>query len=693
MGRSDVGSHPPKPARDKEPPTVRFTPLLLTVVCMVAPVAEGRMLFAADAVLQPIQRVIPPHGVAIPTEARTRLQVAVAALEKRIERFRRSDAPNEMRRHVADVEVYLKGPAWALELDEFFAPADVDKAAGQLETGSRRLSQLESGRAPWRRATGQVVRGFVSSLDGSTQPYGLDIPEGLDLDHPCPLYVWLHGRGERTTEVDFIDRVERGPGRLVPENAIVLHPFGRYCNGFKSAGETDVMEAIQAITAEYAIDESRIVLAGFSMGGAGAWHLGAHYPSHWAAVQPGAGFAETALYQQLTTPDLYPPPHERKLWGLYDVPGYVRNLFNMPVLAYSGEIDKQIQAAKVMEGAFAVNGRMLDHLIGPNTEHKIHPAALAEIHRRLAKYAANGIDRHPSQVWLQTRTLRYSACHWVQMLGLREHWRDARVDAQRDANHIHLATENVTALRLTSPWADPEQFAAVLSIHVDGQNLSTPALPRRRELLLAKTDGQWRTVDAYPVDGSLHKVPGLTGPIDDVVMEPFLIVTPSGTSQHPMVERWVQFELNHFRDRWRRLFRGEVREKRDTEVTAEDARKYHLIVFGDPTSNRWLAQVADGIPIQWTNSQLEIAGRRYDPSDHMPLLIYPNPVAPNRYVAINSGMTFREGHDRTNSLQNPKLGDWAVISLAAPPDASAPGRVMEAGFFDEHWQFPAPSTR
>jgi hypothetical protein len=29
------------------------------------------------------------------------------------------------------------------------------------------------------------------------------------------------------------------------------------------------------------------------MGGAGSWSIGAHYPDLWAAVQPGAGFAET----------------------------------------------------------------------------------------------------------------------------------------------------------------------------------------------------------------------------------------------------------------------------------------------------------------------------------------------------------------------------------------------------------------
>ena len=76
-----------------------------------------------------------------------------------------------------------------------------------------------------------------------------------------------------------------------------------------------------------------------------------HYADRWTALSPGAGFAETARYNRLT-PDKFPPWYEQQLWGAYDVPGYVRNLFNPAVVAYSGEKDKQIQAARVMEEAF-----------------------------------------------------------------------------------------------------------------------------------------------------------------------------------------------------------------------------------------------------------------------------------------------------------------------------------------------------
>jgi hypothetical protein len=51
----------------------------------------------------------------------------------------------------------------------------------------------------------------------------------------------------------------------------------------------------------------------------------------------------------------------------------------------------------------------------------------------------------------------------------------------------------------------------------------------------------------------------------------------------------------------------------------------------------------------------------------VPQMIYPSPFGAGRYVLLNSGTTFREAHDTTNSMQNPKLPDWAVVDAAAAP--------------------------
>ncbi|SVB47990.1 uncharacterized protein METZ01_LOCUS200844, partial [marine metagenome] len=67
-------------------------------------------------------------------------------------------------------------------------------------------------------------------------------------------------------------------------------------------------------------------------------------------------------------------------------------------------------------------------------------------------------------------------------------------------------------------------------------------------------------------------------------------------------------------------------------------------------------------------------------------LIHPNPLSSSHCVVIHSGPTFRESHDRTNSLQNPKLPDWAIRDLNQPPNGESAGKVVAADFFDERRQ-------
>lgn len=640
---------------------------------------------AAAADLPKIPRIIPPPGIEVPQDELTRITDELAKAEARMAPLR---ALGKRQQLLFDVEVYLKAVRYAIEQGEFYDAKDAGRALDLLKTANERLDQLLLTQPAWPGATGLAVRGYRSKLDNSVQPYGLVIPEKLDLTKPAPLYVWLHGRGDKMTDLQFIHQRERSVGQIAPPDAIVLHPFGRYCNAFKFAGEVDVFEAIASVSANYPIDPQRIVLWGFSMGGAGAWHLGAHYPDRWVAVSPGAGFAETARYQGLDPETI--PDYERKLWGLYDVPGYVRSLFNVPVIAYSGEMDKQIQAARVMEEAFQQHDKQLTHLIGPGMGHKYHPDTLAEIAQRVSQYVSRGRDPQPRTVSLQTQTLRYNQCDWITINGLEEHWREARVDAQvLDHDRLRLKTQNVTKLRLTLPWRAGAGFQSTKTIEIDGNRIVYDSAHPAVDLeLSANSSGKaaWQIVSSRRSVSPLRKSPGRQGPIDDVWMEPFLVVLPSGTAAHPQVEAWTQAEVAHFQDRWRRLFRGELRIKKDHEVTDADLTDYNVVLWGDRASNRLIDKALDSLPIRWNDSAVTVGDQSFAGAGHVLAMIYPNPENPRRYVVLNSGPTFREAHDRSNSLQTPKLPDWAVIDLSQPPDDKAPGKIAAAGFFDEQWR-------
>jgi hypothetical protein len=421
-----------------------------------------------------------------------------------------------------------------------------------------------------------------------------------------------------------------------------------------------------------------VALMGFSMGGAGAKHLGAHYADHWAVMHAGAGFAETRRYQNLKVEDV--PSWEATLWGVNDSTDYVRNLFNIPVLCYSGEEDTQMKAAVILGEAYEANGRKLEHLVAPKTGHKYQPDFLKQVMAFIAKAVAAGRNPAPEQVFFETKTLRYPRQYWVEALGLEEHWKDSRVDAQADAKGVTATTSNIARLRLSWPG-----LKAGGKVTLDGQALTVGALKPKEGAVFEREGKTWKQA-TQPLPEGLHKVPGLQGPIDDAFMGPFLVVLPSKPCADAAVERWVQGESAHQRERWAALMRGEPRVKQDSEVTAEDIAAYHLVLWGDAAANSVTAKVLPKLPIAWDATGVTVGAKRHDGAQHVPTLIHPNPLNPLKYVVLNSGLTFREAHDKTNSQQNPKLPDWAVIDITQAPSESAPGRIAAAGFFDERWQ-------
>jgi dienelactone hydrolase len=551
---------------------------------------------------------------------------------------------------------------------------------------------LARGESGWQTQAGPAALAYVSEIDGSVQPYGLYIPASYSLasPHRWRLDVWFHGRSETLSEVNFLDQVQRGGGPFVAPDTFVLQPYGRYCNANKFAGETDLFEALADVKRRFKIDENRIVIRGFSMGGAACWHFAAHHASEWAAAAPGAGFAETAEYLQIAKQEPVPPEWwERKLWQLYDCPVYAANFFNVPVVAYSGEIDRQKQAADIMSAALLKEGIPLVHIIGPQTAHSYHPASKVAIDMRIDGIAAAGRNPVPKRVRLVTPTLKYNRQAWVQVDALARHWEIARVDAELvNDQSVQLQTRGVTGVTLSIPSGRaPFDPAAKPAIRVDGAALEGPPVfsDRSWTVHLRKMAGRWSVVETAD-DGTLRKRHNLQGPIDDAFMGSFLIVRPTGRTAAARAASWVESEMGRAVSEWRRQFRAEPRVKDDREVTDSDIAAHNLVLWGDPASNALLGRIAAKLPLQWTADKIQVGSRNYTASDHVLILIYPNPLNPRRYVVLNSGFTFREYDYLTNARQVPKLPDWAVVNLATPPGPRFPGRIVAANFFGEDWQ-------
>jgi hypothetical protein len=642
----------------------------------------------ADNVASNVRR-IPKLGIEVPASDRQELQAGLDRLAESVRGLETSrDA--KVQRLLPDVRVYFKAMHDALRFQEFFAPAEVKKAKELLKEGLERAEQLKAGSSPWAEKTGLVVRGYVSKLDDSVQPYGLVVPESYSAKGPrVRLDVWFHGRGETLSEVNFLDEHRKQPGQFTPEDTIVLHPYGRYCNAFKFAGEVDVLEAIDDVRKRYRIDDERISVRGFSMGGAACWQFAVHYSDRWFAANPGAGFAETPRFLKVfQREELKPSWFEQKLWRLYDCTDVAGNLYQCPTVAYSGELDSQKQAADVMAEALAAEGLTLRHVIGPQTKHAIHAASKLEIERDMAALARRGLNRTPRQVQFSTYTLRYNRMNWVTVDALGAHWEKARVRASLRPDGPEVTTENVQALTLSfGPGTFPPRPGGdAPRVTIDGATVEGPRSQSDASWRceLHREGGTWK-LGALPA-AQVRKRHGLQGPIDDAFMDRFLVVRPTGESSHGAFRKWSDQERDRAVEHWRRHFRGEARVKDDTAVTDADIASANLVLWGDPASNAVLKRIADRLPISWDRERIKVGDREFAAENHALLMVYPNPLNPDRYVVLNSGFTFRDYDYLNNARQTPKLPDWAVIDLRTPPDARFPGKVADAGFFGENWE-------
>jgi hypothetical protein len=677
-------------------PALRILVFMLTILGTSAvTMADG----AGDNVADKVRR-IPPAGVQVPDEHRATLQKSLDELNAAIAKLK-AELPEPRKALLPDIEIFARAVDQALRFDEFFHERDTEAAAVLLNEGRSRAESLAKGEAPWTTQTGLVVRGFRSKLDDTVQPYGLVIPDDYRAEGPAVRCdVWLHGRLENTVELQFIRGRMTNRGDIAPPRTIVVHPFGRFSNAFKFAGEVDVWEALAHAQSQYVINPDRVSIRGFSMGGAGAWHFTVHYPDRFFASNPGAGFSETPKFLKVfQNEDSQPPEWERTLWKMYDCPEWVENLRMIPTIAYSGEIDKQKQAADVMaEACQTVAGLELTHIIGPKTAHQIHPDSKAEIERRLDLIARQPIGTPPF-VSFTTDTLRYDRCDWVRIHGLDRHWSKARLIANwAGPSAIEIAHDGVSDFELIFDAGQfPTEHESPTRLRIStiaslGHEFSlVDTLPRRQtdrswSVRVHREGSEWK-LGGIPSTG-LRKVHGLQGPIDDAFMGSFLFVKPSGKSPHEAVNAWVEKELDHAITHWRQQMRGDARVKLDTEVTAEDISKHNIVLWGDAASNQVLKRIAAQLPVKDDGEFIAIGDAKFAAAGHIPALIFPNPENPARYVVLNSSFTYREYDYLNNARQTPKLPDWAVIDVTTGRDSRSPGKVVAAGFFDESWGVP-----
>lgn len=628
-----------------------------------------------------------PDPAAAIAERKPQIEEQLRLLQNRVQSLSASHADDPQ--VVAEVSVYAKAAEWLLRHGEFHKPDYAAWALTGLETGLKRADLLADGKQPWRAGAGSRILAYVSRVDGSVQPFAVTLPAEFDQTpgKRWPVHLVLHGRGDTLNEVSFIRQHDGKPLKDNP-GWIQLDVFGRTNNAYRWSGETDVFEALQTLGRLYRIDDRRITLWGFSMGGAGAWHLGLHHPDRWSSVGAGAGFVDTVKYLNLKEP--LSPLHQ-KLVRIYDAVDVVQNAFNVPTIGYGGELDKQLLAAKTMTELGDKVGAPIRLLVGPGVEHKWHPDSLREFLAFHAERTAQGKPTFPAPLELKfvTYTPRYNTCFWATLEEQIEPYAESRIEGKLDGENDRLTvtTMNVAAFQIDRNVAE--------SIAIDGNPptaLRAAADGLLPGVVFVREGDRWRTLDhrasiKFFENGDRRKRHGLQGPIDDAFMDAFLCVKPTGSAWNGEHAAYAEWSLERFEREYDKWLRAKLPIVNDTQLTPEQMAENHLVLFGDPGSNAVLAKVIDRLPVKWTKTELVVAGKSYDPQTHAAVLVFPNPLNPHKYVVVNSGHTFHETEFKaSNATLYPRLGDIAVLKFARQSGGSYTEEAVWADIFDSSWK-------
>lgn len=627
-----------------------------------------------------------PGKIFPPTEDLLKqIETKTAKLAAKIDELRKNPKTHES---LPDVEIYLRGARNIVRFNEWYNAASGKWTLDALDRGLERAEQLASGQHPWTElGKSNVLRAYRSVIDGTAQPYGVTYPNGYgkDVERKWRVDIVLHGRNGSLTEVAFLNTHNGTKKAAADQDWVQIDIFGRGNNAYRWSGETDVFEALRAFFAsEIAVgrngtsDPNSIVLRGFSMGGAGTWHLGLHYPHRWAVMGPGAGFTTTHDYAWKGKREL--PDYQERCLRIYDAVDYVENARMIPIVAYSGGDDPQKLAADNIEKR--LNELKIDamtHLVKPGVGHKFEADYFIKANALWAKHAAKGIPENPDKVSFVTYTTKYAACAWVGVSRLEKHYQRTEINAERRIDDFRISTRNAAQLKMFLSRRGGQKWLVV-----DGQDID---LKGSKEIVtVERVDGKWKIVNENE-NRRLTKAANLQGPIDDAFASGFVCVLGSGDTWHPATQKFVDAKVKAFEYDWGKHWRGELPTIGDYAVTPNEINDKHLVLFGDPQSNLTLAQMMPKLPLKWTKDEIEFAGQKYKSSEHMPVLIFPNPLNPKKYVVLNTGHTIpSEDYAKTNAMLFPRLGDYAILRMTPTAKNAAAFEVATAGLFDEFWQ-------
>jgi pimeloyl-ACP methyl ester carboxylesterase len=266
------------------------------------------------------------------------------------------------------------------------------------------------------------------------------VPGGHDRTRPATVLVGAHPwNGSPWTYAAYKELVEEAGLRDV----VLLMPSGLGNSLYVADAEDEVMRAIDALSAELAVDRQRISIWGASMGGAGATTIGFHRPDRFAFV--ASYFGDSRYDLNTYVKGILGGEGGAHRVNALDV---LENARHLPVLLVHGEEDRTspLKQSTMLHEAMMRSGFSVELERVPGMGHE-GPLVVKFIRRVVDRAAMALAPRRPARVSFRSVRGVDTEAYGVRVVRTGEG--DAFVDLERREDGVHvLAAEGVVQIVL-----------------------------------------------------------------------------------------------------------------------------------------------------------------------------------------------------------------------------------------------------
>jgi hypothetical protein len=247
---------------------------------------------------------------------------------------------------------------------------------------------------------------------------------------------------------------------------------------------------------------------------------------------------------------------------------------------------------------------------------------------------------------------------------------------------LRLDTDNVAAVTLTPPDA-LSPAGDELTVIWNGKVRTTTA--RLKPSLYLEAED-------LPTGTIKHR--GLEGSISDVITTPFIVVTGTSSADPVMRERCAQ-KAEAFAANWNTWQKVRPRVRKDAELTDDEKKNFSLILIGGPDANSVAKDLASALPLTIDAEKVTVDGRSWPVSDAVVQLVYPSPLAAERYVVLVAGTSPAGLYFWNPALWQAQAGypavlwDWTIQDgrrVTLPAGGPAEDTYVAAGIFNRSWR-------